>query len=540
MTLGEQQRCVPNFLRRCNMSQVLYLSDASIVGTTHRQLVTSPPSDTDSTGWTIADSAHTPGYTGFPSWTFLSSGFINNAYSFSGTSPVPTAETFGSGFRSPKHLTGTFFGTSGTLTVRLHSNKHDLTTGTVTGKLTARLFKGNGASMFQAHEITNVLAESSQFTFVDNQTIDVVIPLSFNNFVRFDDEYLFVMMGLEIDSYSITNGGSTNKLDLVIDYGSSTTLVIPSLSPNRSEQVCTPYGQSEMYIYISPDGVQYPLDVDGRRVVLSDQGTGTPAYEYITQRGPFQHGTSLIAVYAQPRVLQLVINQTYDNRDSYWNGRNNLLYQLNPRKQAIDGAVEQGVLRRILSTGEKRDLKCLITEGPKFEPRHENAWQEYSYTETLRFTAFDPIYYDPNVQSYMFDKQGSQLIFPATFPITFSTILQTSAFLYNGTWLTYPTITITGPMVFFHLVNETTDEKIDITYDLAVGETITIDLQYGNKAVTKNDGTNLLPYVSNDSDLGTFHITEANQGVNQFHVHMIGVMSPSQVEMNWNDRYVGI
>jgi hypothetical protein len=425
------------------------------------------------------------------------------------------------------------------------SNSDTLTEATFS--VTARVFKGSAADGSDAVEITNQLMTSTPVTV---SGAGATVNAAFQDFTvsnglhtqrtKFDNEYLFINFALKVGHFDIASTTTGHGISIYPVRSQQSYLITPAVGADISEDICRPFGQHEMYLYITPDGETYPLDVDGRRVVLNDEGTGTPPYEYITQRGPFQHGESLTAVYAKPRVLQLMIMQRYDNRDSYWNGRRNLLGVLSPRRQAIDGNVDLGVLRRILSTGEKRDLKCLITEGPKFEPRHEDSWQELSYTETLRFTAFDPIYYDPTVQSYIFDQQGSQLVFPIVFPIRFETILQDVTLNYNGTWLTYPTFTITGPMTYFHIVNETTGEQIDITYDLAAGETITIALAYGSKSVTKNDGTNLLPYVSGDSDLGTFHITEASLGVNQLHVHMVGVTSTSQIEMTWNDRYVGI
>jgi hypothetical protein len=498
------------------------------------------PNDTDTTGWRLFDNSGNS-LTISPSWAKASMGNIISPTAFVATpQPQSNSSLLGS-LRTDSKLNGSIPAQTWLGNVALHGNIHDWNNATINAKLTVRLFKSTSSIGTGAIEIGTRLYYSNTFAVVNNGAVSVPISLALEQ-VLFIDEYLFMLIGLEVIDYSsITSAGSDFRLDVIIDFGSSSYLSIPAFMPIiRSEDVCRPFGHSEMYIYISPDGIQYPLDVDGRRAVLNDQGTGMPPIDYITQRGPFQHGETLLAAYAQPRVVQLMILQKYNNRDSWWNGRANLLRQFSPRKQLSDSAVQTGVLRRILSTGEKRDLNCLIQEGPKFNPRADAVWDELSYTEALRFVGFDPIYYDPAVWSYVFDTQGSQLTFPVIFPFTLSTIHQTVLLQYDGSWLCYPKFIITGPMTYVKIWNMTTDEVIEIIYDLTAGQSITIDLQYGSKTVELNDSTSLMTYVTHDSQIGTFHLTEVNDGVNQFHVHMVGVTGASQIEMQYNNRYLGL
>lgn len=565
--------CVPTFLRVCpNMpttryylSNQTYLSPDPEANPFINRLTSNVPADTDDGGLTIYygptgmsphgfegfDSGYGPfNYTSGP-WELMNGNSLGNALGWVSTLQPPSAPTtypyiFG-GWRT-RALSGRFAPGTWTVNVRLHNVYHNWNGAFVQGLIYGRLFKAN-VDGSNAREVANRIRASQVFTITDAGVVDTSITFNVNDAypqgVDFAHEYLFIQIALRVQSWGLTFTGGTGDPSLtyavVIDYGAATFLNAPNFVPVvRSEDICEPFGQSEMYIYISPDGVQYPLDVDGRRVVLNDQGTGTPPLQYITQRGPFQHGETLLAAYAQPRVVQLMILHKYSNRDSWWNGRANLLQQLSPRKQAVDGANDVGVLRRILSTGEKRDLNCLIQEGPKFNPRGDNVWDELSYTEALRFIGFDPIYYDPRVHNYVFDTQGSELTFPFIFPFTLTTILQHVSLQYEGTWLAYPKFIINGPMTFVHIENVTTGELIEIIYDLAEGETITIDLQYGTKTVVLGDGTNLLPYVRHTSNLGTFHLTETMEGINEFHVHMVGVTVDSQIEMQYNPRYVGI
>lgn len=297
----------------------------------------------------------------------------------------------------------------------------------------------------------------------------------------------------------------------------------------------------ERYTYFAPDGVEYPLEVKRKRFVLSAEGEGLPPINYNTQRGPFQDGETMHNFFAQPRLVQLTIRHVLETRGEYWNERNSLMYALNPLKQTLAYDRLHGVLRKVLPGGAKRDLSCLIAQGPNFNPRSLTQWDEYAYQEVLRFIAHDPIYYDPNEITVTFlDSQGTDITFPITFPIQFSDISETNSINYQGSWREYPRIVFTGPMSVGRVYNETTDEQIVITYPLAAGDTITVDLRYGYKTVRLANGTSVLGYITADSDLGSFHLTTANGGVNSVVGSAYGSTGATRIALKYNTRYLGI
>lgn len=505
------------------------------------------PLDTDSTGWHVYDGSQTPPIAVGVNYSKVAAGSLASFFSWSPNIEPRTGVPLGAAFRTSK-LTVSYAAGTWQLKLALHGNKHDLAHFTYGTQIEARLFKStlpegyNASPPLQlAAEITPIIGESNQFSIIDNGTGIATINFAMPK-INFNNEYLFLQFAIKsrLSTVSLA-AGPDNTFDVIIDYGINTFLTTTSYAPFDSGAFCgdSP-NQSEMYIYYAPDGTAYPLDTGTDKIVLTDTGTGTPSIEYITSTGPYQDGESLRAVKLKPRIVQLVIFQTGQNRAEYWNLRGELLRQISPRKQTIDNDLETGVLRRINSLGTKRDLNCLIQEGPKFEPRDLNTWRENSFTETLRFMAFDPIYIDPTEKSYTFDKQGSQLTFPITFPIYFNTILQDVSLQYYGTWKCFPKFVITGPTNFIYIRNNTTDEDISIQYDLLAGETITLTLDYGSKSIVKNDGTNLIQYILEDSELGTFHLTEANLGLNELHVHLTGVNASSQIQMFYHDRYWGI
>lgn len=298
---------------------------------------------------------------------------------------------------------------------------------------------------------------------------------------------------------------------------------------------------TERLVYIDPEGVKYPLHTPPSRVVLAEEGYGLPPIDYITQRGPLQHGVSVLDAFLQPRSIQVTIRQNFKDRAAYWNGRNSLLDAIRFNKSHT---LEPGHLLKYMSNGEKRQIDVLIASGPGFSPKR-GGWDENAFTEVLRFTANNPVWYDPTLRSTTFSvaNSGSQLSFPATFPIEFNAFGGTVNISYDGTWLEYPTILITGPITSPVIENVTTGESIELDTTIAAGRVVTVDLTYGSKTVTFDDGTNYIGYVSSDSDLDSFHLEpapDAPGGVNEIRVGGSATSSATAVEIQWYRRFIGV
>lgn len=291
--------------------------------------------------------------------------------------------------------------------------------------------------------------------------------------------------------------------------------------------------RNEYWKYITPDGVTYSLTVGKDRVVLTDEGTGMPSFDYISQRSIHQHGETLVDFYLLPRIVQLVIRHDYCSREAYWNGRAGILNALRPNRGI---PTTMGILQKVLPTGSKRNLRVAILEGPKFEPRRLDGWDEWAFTETLRFIAYDPVWYNP--VSHVISKiltADCELVFPATFPIVFGVCQASETINYLGTWDEFPYICITGPVSSFTIFNDTTGEHISLAYDILADRAVSIYLDYGNKHVLLDDGTDLMGYVY--GDLSTFHLIPGN---NMIRIEGANTTAATKVDVTYYDRYIGI
>jgi hypothetical protein len=299
---------------------------------------------------------------------------------------------------------------------------------------------------------------------------------------------------------------------------------------------------NEQLQYIKPDGTRYRLHAPPSTVVLSTEGFGTPPLEYIVDRSPFQHGNTVRNMLLLPRPVQVVVMQNFCSRADYWSGRASLLNAIRPNR--VTDYNSPGKLLYLLPNRVKRQLDVLLDDGPGFQPPQQG-WRAWSFTEVLRFTAHDPVWYDPTLQSVVFDAAASsldELEFPATFPIQFSTFGGSTSIQYDGTWLDYPTIVLTGPITSPVITNQSTGDEIGLDYAIASGETVTITLR-GIKTIVNNSGDNLLYTLTAESDLTTFGIypdPQAAGGVNTISVSGSGTDANSTVTVQYYNRYIGI
>lgn len=310
--------------------------------------------------------------------------------------------------------------------------------------------------------------------------------------------------------------------------------------------------------------------------LMSFTGMGMPPVEYIMQRGPNQHGQTVLDFRLQTRMIQYIHRRKGCSREDYWSNRGDLLNLIRPNRQLLN-SFKPGRLRKIQPDGTKRDILALIEFGPVFQARDTSKWDEWAFTEAIRFRCDDPVFFDPELQSAIWTLSnlenlifyGEALGIPGVIPdspgppdwtdrlvfvgdeldsggIWFGedSLYQILDVTYAGTWFSFPTIYLTGPINQPQVWNLSLGEKIELTYDIPAGDTVTIDLSFGNKTVIDNHGTNLAGTVTTDSNLGTFRLApdpEATDGINQLQV--IGddaVIGETQVRVEWLTRYIGI
>lgn len=363
------------------------------------------------------------------------------------------------------------------------------------------------------------------------------------------------------------------------------------------------------------------------RKLRSTSGFGLPPLHFITQRGPYQDGETVLDMRLDVRTIQIIVAETLGTRAEFWDRRYDLLDLLRPSR-SFDGTVRPLVYRKWLpagklqqgsdatatngsnivtsptarfvhwgleagqvmtvgdanyrvgsvpndytvyltanyhgATGEqvhwlyrrgwgKRDLYCLLEEGPRFdEGPGASPFYPTGYYEALRFVAHDPVWYgQEQSETWALDVLGD-LVFDgegAWFGATAGSgrwlfepdfVGESTPVTYWGTVTAKPLIAFTGPMENPTVENTTTGLSIVMDYTVANGETVTIDTLA--LTVTNQFGVNLLPYTS--GDLATFGIEPPPQAPDRRNVIYVsfsgGTAGISAATMTWRNRYIGI
>lgn len=312
-----------------------------------------------------------------------------------------------------------------------------------------------------------------------------------------------------------------------------------------------PIREIELDELVDPTGAVFSLNNGKTRAVLAESGGGLPPIEYLTSSGPLQDGETLRGFRLRPRTYIMLVRWQGCSREEYWSMRARLLDRVRPNRQIIN-TLNPFVLRKYLRNGSgaanqyRRDLNVMIAQGPEFVGRSPQAWDEWGFSETLRFIAHDPTWYDAaTTTSVTTPTTTDQLVFPITFPIVFGAgvISSSTTITYAGTWNAYPTIYIDGPVAGPQILNVTTGELLALNYTVAAGERVTFDLSYGRKTIVNNFGVNLIGYLTTASDLATFHLEPspgAAGGRNQINYSGNGATGATLFTISYRARYIGI
>lgn len=268
----------------------------------------------------------------------------------------------------------------------------------------------------------------------------------------------------------------------------------------------------ERVAFIDPDGAEYVLTSREDHTTLEGiSGRGMPPIRLSDEVVPLQPGSRLRDVQHGARDVAVPIVFTSESLTEVRAILRGVMRTFDPTR---------GNGRLVVTTpdGVERYLTCRyqggfeIVEGP---PARGISPAQAAQSGLLVFRGFDPYWYGttPFTARYTTGAQtGSFFSIPN--PSTGSFVTLTSSEVFVTVTITldtdldawsWPVWTITGPGGGLVLRNATTGYVMDFTasggFTLGAGESATLDLRPGAKTLTKNDGTNLYPYLTNASVL---------------------------------------
>ncbi len=263
---------------------------------------------------------------------------------------------------------------------------------------------------------------------------------------------------------------------------------------------------------------------------LGDQGFGMAPIQRITQRGPLQQGDTDVGYRLNPRVIQLPLLVEAMTMDAGYTARKGLVKIFTPANGA-------GILR---VTTDLYDRAILVVPMGGLD-YNQDPGQGYHIRTVVQLRAADPTWYDPTIVNAAQTPTitGTPTPVPLTIPWTAgsSSINSTLNFTYDGDFISYPIISVTGPITDLLITHTTTGYIIGVTGTIVVGDTWTFDLRYGQKTVTDQAGVNQIANLTSGSALADFAII---LGTNTITVSGTTTTSASTVNVTYYTRYTGV
>lgn len=272
--------------------------------------------------------------------------------------------------------------------------------------------------------------------------------------------------------------------------------------------------------------------------LTGEEGTGASPSQRLETRGAQQHGSTDRGFFLRARFFGLTFSIAGTDYASFKTAR----FQFN----RIFKPTRSMSLLWTYTDGDLRQIDCVPLNSPDFPSGRRSGFAD---NVPIEFKAAQPWFYDPVDQSVVFALGGGSEAFdiPLDIPwaIGTSSISQTKTIAYAGTWRSNPIIRIVGPATDAKLENLTTDEKIDFTgTTIAAGKYYEIDTRYGFKTVTDSDGNSKLADLTDDSDIGSFHIEEPDGDNltknNDLQFSATSVTEDTEVFVNYSINYSGI
>jgi hypothetical protein len=270
---------------------------------------------------------------------------------------------------------------------------------------------------------------------------------------------------------------------------------------------------------------------------IADDNLASPTINRLEENGPLQHGVTDLGFRLGARIFHLTLKTQGTTMATL----------INQRKQLIDifkpVTATPIKLLYVFDNGDQRQIDCYAT-GDSAIKMDEQDREGYMQTAVITLKAPDPCFYDPIQQSVTFGNPvagGLQIPMGVAVTIGQQLLNQITPINYMGTFISYPVITIQGPITSPIISNLTTGENISF-YGLISGTAI-IDCRPGYKTVTDGNGNNLFYLLSDNTNLATFHLEPspvAYQGNNLFYFYAVYVNASSAITVNWYSRYLGV
>lgn len=273
----------------------------------------------------------------------------------------------------------------------------------------------------------------------------------------------------------------------------------------------------------------------GKRGVMSWQNFGMPDFNFIEDSGPNQHGTTVRDYRAQTRTITLeLFGENCDGRQCEYA---EIIEAIRPTRD-----VTPGYLRVINQDTSLLEIPAWIQSGPSGSFSQDSGLSPKQIRDVLQFHCNDPIWRRVGLITNSVTVQVASSCLDMCLPACLGTDLLagTLEICYNGSWPgDQIIITIVGPVDAPLITNVTTGKTIQLNYNVASNDIVTISIFPEQVTIESSINGNIIGTVTNVSDLVFFTLKPRQINI----INITGVNAvegSSAVNVSYYERYLSV
>ena len=291
----------------------------------------------------------------------------------------------------------------------------------------------------------------------------------------------------------------------------------------------------ESYRFENEQGVFLDFEASELNLLVATT-LGTAPIEYSTTRGIGQDGNTVQRFRLNNRSLNVAIfvdGHKFKTKAEYHAFRNDLHQLFNPLSRLT--------LTITRLDGSRRQLTNIYpSSGISFvDNEAENGG--WNIRETVGLTAYTPYFVNPETVVYnVAPSINDELVFPIDFSIFFGNAGTsfTQSIDYDGSWISYPTITVTGPYNTCTITNVWNSSTINFFLPVGANQQRIITLNPAITTIVDQNGINRIGEITEESNLVDFYINPTQENV--ISVGLIGTDVTSSVQIDVQETFIGI
>jgi hypothetical protein len=292
--------------------------------------------------------------------------------------------------------------------------------------------------------------------------------------------------------------------------------------------------------FVTEDGVTFTLHNPPSKAVIGLKGFGFSGMEPTSIKFPYQHGERLLSKKLDPRTLEITLRITKECYNEYLTLREYLLATFRENRSYTYNPTLQHLIYRWVDNGvyKTREIDVYFSGKMTLNRPEADAWDQFSFTETIEFIAPYPIWYDPTDTSVTVSSWTSEAVLDMAFPAVFGCKYGSATINYVGTWESFPRFRFSGSFTNISIINVDTDQRINYT---GAGSLVTLDLQTGPNLYARNIYTldDYLKYFS--GDLTSFSLQPSPPVTdNTLSIYAEGLSTTATVSIYYKNCYRGI